>query len=168
MESVEGIGLKHSVCGTGHWMKMISQLQQNRRIIQDFTLTTLAEIPGEFGRLTYMASLRDLSSGKYEHAGLQTLYPDEAVQQSLGLCHEQIFERVLEAPLARQEADLKECLERMPGGLASTVSHWRRLEAYRVLMPERAPAYLKELFCSNLRVLLELLQEECSTAPSNG
>jgi hypothetical protein len=168
MESVEGIGLKRSVCGTGHWMKMISQLQQNRRIIQDFTLTTLAGIPGEFGILTYMASLRDLSSGKYEHAGLQTLYPEEAVQQSLELCHEQIFERVLEAPLARQEADLKECLEQMPGGLASTVSHWRRLEAYRVLMPERAPAYLKELFCSNLRVLLELLQEECSTAPSNG
>jgi hypothetical protein len=149
-------------------MKTITQLQQNRRIIQDFTLTTLAGIPGEFGRLTYMASLRDLSSGKYEHAGLQALYPGEAVQQALELCHEQIFERVLETPLERQEADLKECLERMPGGLASTVSHWRRLEAYRVLMPESAPGYLKELFCSNLRALLELLQEGCSTAPSNG
>jgi hypothetical protein len=143
-------------------MKTITQLQQNRRIIQDFTLTTLAGIPGEFGRLTYMASLRDLSSGKYEHAGLAALYPDEAVQQSLELCHEQIFERVLETPLAKQEADLKECLERMPGDLSSTVAHWRRLEAYRVLIPERAPGYLKELFCSNLRVLLELLQKECS------
>jgi hypothetical protein len=145
---------------------MITQLQQNRRIIQDFTLTTLASIPGEFGRLTYIASLRDLSSGKYEHAGLAALYPDEAVQQALELCHEQIFERVLETPLAAQEADLKECLERMPGGLCSTLAHWRRLEAYRVLMPERSPGYLKELFCSNLRALLELLQEECSTARS--
>ncbi len=147
---------------------MITQLQQNRRIIQDFTLTTLAAIPGEFGRLTYIASLRDLSCGRYEHAGLAVLYPDEAVQQALELCHEQIFERVLETPLAKQEVDLKECLERMPGGLPSTVAHWRRLEAYRVLMPERSPGYLKELFCSNLRALLELLQEECSTAPSNG
>jgi hypothetical protein len=147
-------------------MKTITQLQQNRRIIQDFTLTTLAGIPGEFGRLTYMASLRDLSSGKYEHAGLAALYPDEAVQQSLELCHEQIFERVLETPLVRQEADLKECLERMPGELSSTLAHWRRLEAYRVLIPERAPGYLKELFCSNLRVLLELLQKECSKVHS--
>jgi len=56
---------------------MITQLQLNRRIIQDFTLTTLAGIPGEFSRLTYMASLRDLSSGKYEHAGLSAMYPDE-------------------------------------------------------------------------------------------
>jgi hypothetical protein len=143
---------------------MITQLQQNRRIIQDFTLTTLAGIPGEFGRLTYMASLRDLSSGRYEHAGLAALYPDEPIQQALTMCHEQIFERVLETPLARQEEDLKECLARMPGGLSSALTHWRRLEAYRVLLPERVPDYLKELFCSNLRALLEVLQEECSTA----
>jgi len=147
---------------------MLTQLQQNRRIIQDFTMTTLAGIPGEFSRLTYMASLRDLSSGRYEHAGLAALYPEDAIQQALNLCHEQIFERVLESPLARQEADLKECLERMPGGLCGTVAHWLRMEAYRVLIPERAPDYLKELFCSNLRALLEILQEECSTVRSSG
>jgi hypothetical protein len=147
---------------------MITELQQNRRIIQDFTLTTLAGIPGEFGRLTYTASLRDLSSGRYEHAGLAALYPDEATQQALQLCHEQIFERILETPLERQEADLKACLERMPGGLYTTLTHWRRMEAYRVLIPECAPGYLKELFCSNLRALLEILQEECSTVHSDG
>jgi hypothetical protein len=146
---------------------MITQLQQNRRIIQDFTLTTLAGISGEFSRLTYMASLRDLSTGRYEHAGLSALYEDEALQQALTLCHEQIFERVLETQLASQEKDLKECLERMPGGLAKALTHWRRMEAYRVLMPERAPAYLKELFCSNLRALLEILQEEGPMARSS-
>lgn len=139
---------------------MITQLQQNRRIIQDFTLTTLAGIPGEFGRLTYMASLRDLSSGRYEHAGLAAMYPDEAMQQALQACHEQVFERVLETPLELQEADLRECLERMPGGLKTALSHWQRMEAYRILMPEGAPDYLKELFCSNLRALLEILREE--------
>jgi len=149
-------------------MKTITELQQNRRIIQDFTLTTLAGIPSVFSRLTYMASLRDLSSGRYEHAGLAALYPDEAIQQSLQLCHEQVFERVLETPLEAQERDLRECLQHMPGELASTVAHWRRMEAYRVLMPEREPAYLKELFCSNLRALLEILQEECSKARSGG
>lgn len=147
---------------------MITQLQQNRRIIQDFTLTTLAEIPGEFGRLTYMASLRDLSSGRYEHAGLAALYPDEALQQALQACHEQIFERVLEKPLESQEIDLKECLERMPGGVKAALSHWRRMEAYRVLMPEAAPEYLKELFCSNLRALLEILQEQHCRDRSDG
>jgi len=143
-------------------MTTLTQLQQNRRIIQDFTLTTLAGIPSMFSRLAYMASLRDLSSGRYEHAGLAALYPDEGIQQALQLCHEQVFERVLETPLETQERDLRECLEHMPAGLPTTIAHWRRMEAYRVLMPEREPAYLKELFCSNLRALLEILQEECS------
>ena len=147
---------------------MITQFQQNRRIIQDFTLTTLAGIPSEFSRLAYMGSLRDLSSGRYEHAGLAALYPDDATQQALQLCHEQIFERVLEIPLERQLGDLRKCLENMAGGRCETVAHWRRLEAYRVLMPERSPTYLKELFCSNLRALLEILQEECSRDRSSG
>ena len=146
--------------------KTNTQLQQNRRIIQDFTLTTLAGISSEFSRLAYMGSLRDLSSGRYEHAGLAALYPDEAMQQSLQHCHEQVFERVLETSLEVQEGDLRECLARMPGGLCVAVTHWRRMEAYRVLMPERAPGYLKELFCSNLRALLEILHEECSRAHS--
>jgi hypothetical protein len=147
-------------------MRTLTQLQQNRRVIQDFTLTTLAGIPGLFARLAYMASLRDLSSGRYDHAGLSALYPDAAIQQALQLCHEQIFERILESPLSSQEEDLRVCLAGMEGDLAGTVAHWRGLEAYRVLVPEAVPDYLKDLFCSNLRALLEILDEERSPARS--
>src|SRR5258708_37820273 len=54
----------------------------------------------------------------------------------------------------------------MEGGWSVAVSHRRRLEAYRVLQPEPAPEYLKELFCSNLHALLEILDEEHSPARS--
>jgi len=141
-----------------------TQLEQNRHIIHDFAVNSLASIPNDFGRLTYITSLRDLSSGRYEHAGLAALYPSEAIQQALKQCHEEIFERILETPLALQETDLRGCLEGMGGSLGSTVSHWRQLEAYRVLMPEDSPDYLKELFCSNLRALLEILQTEIAKA----
>ncbi|HUC54103.1 MAG TPA: hypothetical protein VMR90_08655 [Candidatus Cybelea sp.] len=141
-------------------MRTLTQLQQNSRVIQDFTQTTLASIPGLFARLSYLASLRDLSSGRYEHAGLSALYPDEAIQQALQLCHEQIFERLLELPLASQQEDLRACLAAMEGGSSAAASHWRRIESYRLLVPERVPDYLKDLFCSNLRALLEILEEE--------
>jgi hypothetical protein len=141
-------------------MTALSQLQQNRRIVQDFTMTTLAGIPGLFARLIYMGSLRDLSTGRYEHAGLAALYPEEAIQQALELCHEQIFERTLETPLFGQYADLRACLAAMQDGLRAAVTHWHRLESYRLLVPEQSPDYLKELFYSNLRALLEVLQEE--------
>ncbi len=147
-------------------MKTLTQLQQNRRIIQDFTTITLAGISGLFSRLTYVASLRDLSSGRYEHAGLAAVYSEPAIQQALELCHEQIFEKILESPMSSQEADLRSCLDAMQAGRETTVGHWLRMESYRVLLPEQAPDYLKDLFCSNLRALLEIFQTERSTAES--
>lgn len=148
-------------------MQTLSKLQQNRRVVQDFTLNSLASIPGSFARLVYVTSLRDLSSGRYEHQGLAALYPEESVQQALELCHEQIFERILEMPLEKQLKDLRDCLAAMEGGLAGVVSHWRQLESYRVLLPENVPDYLKELFFSNLRALLEILHERCGSAHSD-
>ncbi|HYL83683.1 MAG TPA: hypothetical protein VE263_05580 [Candidatus Angelobacter sp.] len=141
-------------------MQALTKLQQNRKIVQDFTLTTLAGIPTLFGRLTYIASLRDLSSGRYEHAGLAALYPEEALQQALQFCHEQVFERILETSLELQLEDFRSCLESMEGGLATAVPHWLGMEAYRVLLPESSPDYLKDLFCSNARALLEVLSQE--------
>lgn len=146
---------------------MLTQLQQNRRIIQDFTENSLAAIPEAFGRLTYIASLRDLSTGKYEHSGLAAVYSPEAVQEALARCHEEIFEGILERPLQEQERHLRECLAGMREGLHTTARHWRRLESYRVLMPEGSPEYLKELFCSNLRTLLEIVEAENSKARSS-
>jgi len=150
--------LVENVHGSEQLVSIHTQLEQNRHIIHDFAVTTLSAIPNDFGRLTYIASLRDLSSGRYEHAGLACLYPAEAVQQALKQCHEEVFHRILETPLVLQETDLKSCLGGMNGKVQETVAHWRQMEAYRILMPEDSPEYLKELFCSNLRVLLEILQ----------
>jgi hypothetical protein len=145
-------------------MDALTQLQQNDRLIRDFTGSTLAAIPFQFSRLVYLASLRDLSSGRYEHAGLAAVYPESAIQQGLELCHGQIFERLLEMPLASQEEDLRDSLSAMDGGLANSISNWQRLESYRFLIPATVPDYLKELFCSNLRALLEVLQKGSTPA----
>src|SRR5215472_6115863 len=127
-------------------------------VVRDFTATTLAAIPNLFGRLAYLASLRDLSSGRYEHSGLAAVYPPDAVEEALKFCHQEIFQKVLETPLASQEKDLAQCLEAMPGRKATSVGHWRQMETYRIFPPEDAPDYLKELFFSNLRILLEILE----------
>ena len=130
-------------------------------------MNTLAGIRGAYARLVYVASLRDLSSGRYEHQGLCALYPEEAVQEALRLCHEQVFERILESPLSEQMEDLRNCLAAMEGGLAGVVSHWRQLESYRVLLPEQVPDYLRDLFLSNLRALLQILHEQCTAVRSD-
>jgi len=146
---------------------MDDQILRNKSVVRDFTATTLAAIPNTFGRLIYITSLRDLSSGTYDHAGLAALYPQDAIQESLECCHHEIFQKILETPLSVQADDLRECLRGMPGSFKSTVSHWRQLESYRILPPGNAPDYLKELFFSNLRALLEILEAECSRARSS-
>ena len=98
-------------------MDTLTQVQQNRRIIHDLASSTLVPIPTAFGRLAYLASLRDLATNVYEHAGLAALYPPEAVRQALEQCHEELFERVLEMPLTLQEEDLRRHLSSSAGGL---------------------------------------------------
>jgi hypothetical protein len=138
---------------------MLTQLQQNRRVIHDFAVTSLSAIPGMFARLIYLASLRDLSSGLYQHAGLEAIYPKRAVQQALAKCHEELFEKLLEMPLQAQQDDLRKCLEGMEAGLLPAIENWQTLESYRVLIPAESPDYLRTLFCSNLRALLAILRQ---------
>lgn len=144
----------------------MENLLRVQQVIGDFTSATLAAIPNVYGRLMYLASLRDLSSGRYEHAGLTAVYSADAVQEALEFCHREIFQKILETPLSLQEQDLRECLESMPGDMPATLAHWRKLEAYHILPPEDAPDYLRELFFSNLRALLEILESEQPTAHS--
>ncbi len=141
-------------------MKTLEQYQQNRRVIEDFTTRTLAAISGDFARLLYVATLRDLASGRYCHAGLSAVYPEEAVQESLAHCHEELFARILETPLNQQENDLRLCLGAFKGDFLEVVARWRDLELYRVLLPSGMPAYMRRLFCANLRALLGLLAQD--------
>ena len=149
-------------------MDTLTQLQQNRRIIHDLTLSTLSRTPCAFSRLAYLAALRDISTNVYEHAGLAAVYPEEAVRQALEQCHQEVFERILEMPLLTQEEDLRTHLRTLPNGSRNAATQWRRLESYRALLPADSPDYLKELFCSNVRAILEILEKEPSTGQAAG
>jgi hypothetical protein len=141
-------------------LETLERFRQNQRVIEDFTLHTLAAIPSGIGRLLHTATLRDLSTGRYFHEGLLEIYTEPAVHQALAYCHEELFAKVLETPLAQQIVDLRVCLSAFEGTFGDIAERWRELEFYRVLVPLGTPAYLRELFCSNLRVLLELLMRE--------
>ena len=112
-----------------------------------------------FARLTYVASLRDLSSGTLRarrscrpftsRRRSSKRWRNATKRYSRGFWNHRWKNRSrtcepIWSPWRRD--------------WTSAVRHWRKLEAYRVLCcRHESPDYLKDLFCSNIRALLEIL-----------
>ncbi len=146
-------------------MESLDRFRQTQRLIEDFVEQTLAVLPGDLARLLHVASLRDLSSGRYRHTSLATQYGDEAVQQALAFCHEQLFLRILEMPLEQLECELRRYLASVADDFAEVAKWWQAQEPFCAAVPDGMPDYLRELFVSNLRVLLRVLTAEQTTGP---
>src|SRR5579863_10633010 len=135
-------------------MESLERFQQSRAVIEDFSSQTLAAISSNYGRLYYVSSLKDSDSGRYEHDGLASLYPEGAVQAALSHCHEELFSRILETPLREQERDLRACLGSAGDQYWDVVKNWLENRYFQKMCPEGLPSYLCDLFCSNLGALL--------------
>ena len=136
---------------------MQEQLRIHRQILYDLALHYLEPLHGGFSRLAYLASLKKPSSPAYEHHRLAALYGPEPVSESLANCHEELFERLLEMPLAQQQEELQQFVGTLPEGKLEGIEICqKRMEDW---IPLKAPDYLKELFRSNLTALLALLRE---------
>jgi len=125
---------------------------------------TLARIPTLFGRLVYLSSLRNQVSGLYEHHGLSQMFGDEQAGETLRRSHAQVFQDWLCLNLEQQKADLQEYLTELPGSPAAALAGWLRLAPYRNLAPAAAQDVEKQLYLSDLEMLLALLKRECGAA----
>ena len=141
-------------------MESLERFQQSRAVVEDFSSQTLAAISTDFGRLYYVSSLKDSDSGRYQHDGLMSLYPENAVQTGLSHCHEELFSRILETPLKEQERDLRACLVSAGDKYWDVVETWRESRFFQEMCPEGLPDYLNDLFCSNMGALLAIFSSK--------
>jgi hypothetical protein len=77
-----------------------------RSALEDLSETTLARVAGVAGKIEYVASLRDASSGRYSHWGLTRAYGEAAAQDALAEAHRQLFLRLLRTPLRTLRDDV--------------------------------------------------------------
>jgi hypothetical protein len=141
------------------------QLRIHRQILYDLALHYLEPLNGSFSRLAYLTSLKQPSSQTYAHDRLAAVYGPEPINETLTKCHEELFERLLEMPLAQQEEELRQFFGTLPEGKQEGIEIYKkRIEDW---IPLKAPDYLKELFRSNLSVLLALLRERNPKARSD-
>jgi hypothetical protein len=151
---------KSSGIRTGDFVESVERFQQSRTVVEDFSSRTLAAISSVFGRLYYVSSLKDSDSGRYEHEGLTSLYPENAVQAALSHCHEELFSRILETSLREQERDLRACLGSAGDKFWDVVESWSQNRSFRSMCPEGLPDYLNDLFCSNMGALLAIFSSK--------
>jgi hypothetical protein len=144
---------------------MQEQLRIHKQILYDLALYYLEPLPGNFARLAFLAALKNAATEIYSHDRLSAEYGREAVHQTLAKCHEELFERVLEQPLANQEEELRLYEASRQEGLPENIRKCQ--EFVCAWIPAEAPDYLKGLFRSNLNALCELLLEGKSKAHSS-
>jgi len=142
-------------------IEVMEQLSRNRRIIEDFTQRSLSAISSEFGRLAYVAGLREPQTGAYSHSGLAEVYSPGGVQEALSATHELLFSRVLQLPLAQQLEDLNRCLADSDTREFSGI--WKNAEFQASLCPVGTTDGTNELFAANLEALLEVIENDATT-----
>ena len=113
---------------------------------------TLSQVPTVFGRLAFLASLRNTTTGRYRHEDLQRILGPEDTDRALCNSHHQIFSEWLKFSLSEQKQDLDDYL-RMAGASRAAFD-------YKHLVPPTARDVERQLYLTDLETLLELLKHE--------
>src|SRR5271170_3371121 len=78
----------------------------DRSAAADLWRNTVSQIPSVFGRLVYLASLRNPNNGCYEHHGLALVFGEDEANKALRNSHTAVFAEWLSFNLEQQKADL--------------------------------------------------------------
>jgi len=79
----------------------------DRRAALDLWKHTLGHIPSLFGKMIYLASLRDAKSGAFRHYGLEEIYGQRRVRQLLESTYIEMVQAWRALSTAQQDADLE-------------------------------------------------------------
>ncbi len=121
---------------------------------------TLSRIPSIFGRLAYLASLRDPATGEYQHWGMSEIYGREEANKAIRQSHAEAFGEWLSLEAAGREADFglyRSGLEAEGFDPLETVA---RLAPYPHLLPDSAEPAESKVFQSALIAHLDKLRHE--------
>src|ERR1017187_8577494 len=133
---------------------------QRESILSDSWQRTLATLPTYPGRLSYLASLRNVHTGIYEHFGLSQRVGEAEVDRLLRGSHIDIFQEWLCFGLERQKQELEEYLTGLPGDKREIIATWLAIEPYGAWIPADSRDVERKLYFTDLSVVLDLIRAD--------
>lgn len=117
----------------------------------------LADLPNDLTKMVYLASLRDCNTGNYFHPLISRQNDSTSASQALRLCHEEVFARLMAAPLSEYVAQLGGYIFYSQADHFRVIETWKSLPAYRATVPLNASALDAEFFFTSIEAALGIL-----------
>ena len=124
----------------------------------DLSRRTLQRISGDLARLIYLASTRDYNTGEYRHDGLAARFRAEIACKALELAHRRIFYHLAASSLEELVREVEIYVSASQQSREEILRVWQKLEPYRVAVPVNVNVALAQLFVSNVKLALAILQ----------
>jgi hypothetical protein len=116
------------------------------------------------GRVAYLASLRNVHTGHYEHTGLMQRIGEDSADRIIRRSHTSVFQEWLCFGLERQKQELDEYLSELEGSKSEIISGWVAVEPWNNWVPGESRDVERKLFAADLAVILELIRAENGVA----
>ena|ERR1700731_918120 len=132
--------------------------------ITDLRIRTLSRLAGDFSRLVYLASSRDLNTGRYSHDGLAFHFSENVASKAMAACHAEIFDRLVFCSLEELIEELRNYISSISERPGDVLRSWEGLGSYRVTIPSECDETAAEIFLSNVKIALVILQTRQESA----
>ncbi len=117
------------------------------------------ELPTVFGRLVFLAGLRDDETGTYRHYGLELALGRHA-SDAIRSTHEATFLQWLGLTIERQKDDFSAFLASAPGHRRQAVAAWSDIARHFALIPASAREHERALYLADVEVVLDLCEAD--------
>jgi hypothetical protein len=120
----------------------------------------LSQIETSYGRLVYLAGLRNPDTGRYEHYGSTAGSPSNLIaSRTLKRIHETIFKEWVSHSLERKKADVESYIASLDQvDQAELIDAWLRLTPYKNLVPASIQGPERQRHVSDFEAILGLLR----------
>jgi hypothetical protein len=130
----------------------------DRSAASDLWRNTVSQIPSVFGRLVYLASLRNSNNGSYDHHGLALVFGADEANKAMSNSHTAVFAEWLSFNIEQQKADLDLYISGLFEDKRVVVDTWIRLAPHKNLIPASVKGVQRRLYIADFTALMELLK----------